>query len=75
MSMRHELTSAFATVGLQAGVIKKYMPLLLEAYSQAVDKKLVAPDLAPRQIELMAECAEGLGEALERIKLLISETK
>jgi hypothetical protein len=71
--MNHDLTSAFATVGLQADLIKKYMPILLVAYNLAVEKRLVEPDLTERQLELIADFGTGLSETIERIKSLVSK--
>ena len=62
-------------MGMQFASLKKYMPLLLQAYSLAADQGLVPESLMPRQVELMGRLSNHLEEELDVIKKLTDALK
>lgn len=70
---KHELTTLLATISMQAEILKKEMPLLLEGHSVAVNAGLVSSRFSQKHFEYMQEMADSLVTQIKKIKQLTSE--
>ena len=70
-SKAHEITTVLTTIGLQASVVEKNLPILLEGYMAAVEAGLVPVYFPEKQLHYMGEIGVGLNEQIKRLRALI----
>ena len=75
MSIDHDLTSAFVSMGLQIETLQKKMPALLQAYHYALEKGFDPSALQPRHAELIGKIGDNLNDSLDRIKASVNDLR
>ena len=71
-STTHEMTTILTTIGLQASVLEKSLPVLLEGYLAAIQAGLVPAYFPEKQLHYMGEIGSGLNEQVKRLRALIA---